>query len=84
MAQVGKGMYADIKVIGIGGGGSNAVNRMIEASVSGVEFICMNTDVQVLDLFPHNGRNRYNYDTYLEAAAQLDPQIESSIVQPPV
>src|SRR5438067_12893350 len=50
MAQVGKGMYADIKVIGIGGGGSNAVNRMIEASVSGVEFICMNTDVQVLDL----------------------------------
>jgi len=41
---------AVIKVIGVGGGGSNAVNRMIEASIQGVEFIAMNTDVQVLDL----------------------------------
>lgn len=40
---------AVIKVIGVGGGGSNAVNRMINANVSGVEFIAMNTDVQVLD-----------------------------------
>ena len=41
---------AVIKVIGVGGGGSNAVNRMIEAGIQGVEFIAMNTDVQVLDL----------------------------------
>ncbi|MCH8979892.1 MAG: cell division protein FtsZ, partial [Armatimonadetes bacterium] len=41
---------AVIKVIGVGGGGSNAVNRMIEAKIAGVEFIAMNTDVQVLDL----------------------------------
>lgn len=41
---------AVIKVIGVGGGGSNAVNRMIEAGIKGVEFIAMNTDVQVLDL----------------------------------
>lgn len=40
---------AVIKVIGIGGGGSNAVNRMIEAGIHGVEFVAMNTDVQVLD-----------------------------------
>ena len=40
---------AVIKVIGVGGGGSNAVNRMIEAGIHGVEFIAMNTDVQVLD-----------------------------------
>jgi len=40
---------AIIKVIGVGGGGSNAVNRMIEAKIAGVEFIAMNTDVQVLD-----------------------------------
>ncbi|HXH60449.1 MAG TPA: cell division protein FtsZ [Fimbriimonadaceae bacterium] len=40
---------AVIKVIGVGGGGSNAVNRMIEAGIRGVEFICMNTDVQALD-----------------------------------
>jgi cell division protein FtsZ len=41
---------AVIKVIGVGGGGSNAVNRMIEAGITGVEFIAMNTDIQVLDL----------------------------------
>lgn len=40
---------AKIKVIGVGGGGSNAVNRMIEAGVQGVEFIVANTDVQALN-----------------------------------
>jgi cell division protein FtsZ len=42
--------YANIKVVGVGGGGGNAVNRMIEAGLGGVEFICMNTDSQVLEL----------------------------------
>jgi len=41
---------AQIKVIGVGGGGSNAVNRMIEAGVKGVEFITVNTDAQALHL----------------------------------
>ena len=41
-----------IKVIGIGGGGSNAVNRMIEAGVTGVEFYIMNTDAQALRASP--------------------------------
>lgn len=40
---------ANIKVIGVGGAGGNAVNRMIEAGLSGVQFIAINTDVQVLD-----------------------------------
>jgi len=40
---------ARIKVIGVGGGGSNAVNRMIAAQVVGVEFIVANTDVQALE-----------------------------------
>ncbi len=40
---------ARIKVIGVGGGGSNAVNRMIEAGIKGVEFIVVNTDVQALN-----------------------------------
>ena len=39
---------AVIKVIGVGGGGGNAVNRMIEENVKGVEFITANTDVQAL------------------------------------
>jgi cell division protein FtsZ len=42
--------FAQIKVIGIGGGGSNAVNRMIEAGLRGVEFISVNTDAQALYL----------------------------------
>lgn len=41
---------ARIKVIGVGGGGSNAVNRMIENGVKGVEFITVNTDAQALHL----------------------------------
>jgi cell division protein FtsZ len=41
--------YAKIKVIGIGGGGSNAVNRMIQEGLSGVDFVAVNTDAQALD-----------------------------------
>lgn len=40
---------AKIKVIGVGGGGNNAVNRMIESGVQGVDFIVANTDLQVLN-----------------------------------
>ena len=39
----------NIKVIGIGGGGGNAINRMVDAGVSGVEFIAANTDLQDLN-----------------------------------
>ena len=42
------GYLAVIKVVGIGGGGVNAVNRMVEAGVRGVEFIALNTDAQAL------------------------------------
>ena len=49
MAQAdNSGHGATIKVVGIGGGGTNAVNRMIECGVSGVGFVAMNTDLQVL------------------------------------
>ncbi|HEY6593166.1 MAG TPA: cell division protein FtsZ, partial [Asanoa sp.] len=40
---------AVIKVVGIGGGGVNAVNRMIEVGLKGVEFIAINTDLQSLE-----------------------------------
>ena len=42
------GELANIKVVGIGGAGGNAVNRMIEAGLSGVEFLAINTDIQAL------------------------------------
>ncbi len=41
---------ANIKVVGVGGGGGNAINRMIKAGLSGVEFWAMNTDSQVLEM----------------------------------
>lgn len=41
---------AAIKVVGVGGGGTNAVNRMVEASIEGVEFIAINTDAQALQM----------------------------------
>lgn len=44
------GHFAQIKVAGVGGGGSNAVNRMIEAGLAGVQFIAMNTDAQALQV----------------------------------
>ncbi|MBE6790504.1 MAG: cell division protein FtsZ [Clostridia bacterium] len=41
-------LVTQIKVVGVGGGGGNAVNRMVESNVKGVEFIAVNTDKQVL------------------------------------
>lgn len=40
--------FANIKVVGVGGGGSNAVSRMVQAEVRGIEFIAVNTDAQAL------------------------------------
>ncbi|WOL04525.1 cell division protein [Canna indica] len=49
---------AKIKVVGVGGGGSNAVNRMIESSMKGVEFWIVNTDIQALRISPIYPENR--------------------------
>ena len=48
MLETGANYLAVIKVVGIGGGGTNAINRMVEAGVKGVEFIAVNTDAQAL------------------------------------
>lgn len=47
--------FAQIKVVGVGGGGNNAVNRMIESNLKGVQFIAINTDKQAL----YNSRAEY-------------------------
>jgi cell division protein FtsZ len=44
-----QGVTAKIKIVGVGGGGSNAVNSMIASSLQGVEFIAVNTDAQALE-----------------------------------
>ena len=42
--------FARIKVVGVGGAGGAAINRMVEAGIEGVEFIAVNTDAQALHL----------------------------------
>ena len=49
MAQEAKG-FTEVKIVGVGGGGNNAVNRMVEAGVHGVEFVAINTDAQALSM----------------------------------
>ena len=48
VATASQNYLAVIKVVGVGGGGVNAVNRMIESGLKGVEFIAINTDAQAL------------------------------------
>ena len=48
MSDTGSGYIAVIKVVGVGGGGTNAVNRMVDAGLKGVEFIAVNTYAQAL------------------------------------
>ena len=52
MADLNYNQVAKIKVFGIGGAGGNAVNRMVQEGVQGVEFYVANTDVQALDVSP--------------------------------
>lgn len=52
MVGLGYNQVAKIKVFGIGGAGNNAVNRMVQEGVQGVEFYVANTDLQVLDISP--------------------------------
>src|SRR6184192_1273118 len=48
--ESGGSYLAVIKVVGVGGGGTNAVNRMVDAGLRGVEFIAANTDAQALQM----------------------------------
>ena len=50
--QMPKNQSSQIKVMGIGGGGSNAVNYMFEHGIKGVDFVICNTDVQALEASP--------------------------------
>ncbi|MGD9605197.1 MAG: cell division protein FtsZ [Bacilli bacterium] len=64
-----------IKVVGIGGGGGNAVNRMIENDVKGVEFIVINTDAQVLRLAKADTRLQIGKQLTRGLGAGADPEI---------
>jgi len=67
--------FARIKVIGVGGGGSNAVNRMIDEGIQGVEFITVNTDAQALLLTKAPTRVRLGDKLTRGLGAGGDPEI---------
>jgi len=73
--QVGSEAFARIKVIGVGGGGSNAVNRMIEEGIQGVEFIAVNTDAQALTLSKAPTRVRLGDKLTRGLGAGGDPEV---------
>ena len=66
---------ANIKVIGVGGGGNNAVNRMIESGVQGVDFIVANTDLQVLNKSKAPVKIQIGTDLTNGLGAGANPQI---------
>jgi len=64
-----------IKVIGVGGGGGNAINRMIENDVKGVEFVAINTDAQVLRLAKAETRLQIGKQLTRGLGAGADPSV---------
>jgi cell division protein FtsZ len=67
--------FAQIKVIGVGGGGNNAVNRMITAGLRGVEFIAINTDKQALLLSKSNTKIQIGDKITKGLGAGANPEI---------
>lgn len=67
--------FAQIKVIGVGGGGNNAVNRMITAGLRGVEFIAINTDKQALFLSKANTKIQIGDKLTKGLGAGANPEI---------
>ncbi|MGE5615242.1 MAG: cell division protein FtsZ [Bacillota bacterium] len=67
--------FAQIKVIGVGGGGNNAVNRMISAGLRGVEFIAINTDKQALFLSKANMKIQIGEKLTKGLGAGANPEI---------
>ena len=67
--------FARINVIGVGGAGQNAVNRMIDEGIQGVEFIATNTDAQVLALSKSPIRVRLGDKLTRGLGAGGDPEI---------
>ncbi len=67
--------YAKIRVVGVGGGGSNAVDRMIEAGLMGVSYLAINTDKQVLDLSAADEKLQIGEDLTRGLGTGGDPEV---------
>src|SRR5665213_3164594 len=67
--------FARVKVIGVGGAGGAAINRMIDAGVNGVEFIAVNTDAQALHHSKAQQKIHIGKDTTRGLGAGADPEV---------
>jgi cell division protein FtsZ len=72
---------AVIKVVGVGGGGSNAVNRMVDAGLSGVEFIAANTDAQALLVVDSDVKVQIGAESTRGLGAGADPEVGKHAAQ---
>ncbi|MDL2342288.1 MAG: cell division protein FtsZ [Patescibacteria group bacterium] len=70
--------FAQIKVIGVGGAGGAAINRMVEAGIEGVEFIAINTDAQALHHSKASNKIHIGKDTTRGLGAGADPTVGES------
>ena len=66
---------ANIKVIGVGGGGGNAINHMIRQGIQGVNFVCANTDTQDLSSSPAKEKIQLGVETSKGLGAGMNPEI---------
>lgn len=73
--------FAQIKVIGVGGAGGAAINRMVEAGIEGVEFIAINTDAQALHHSKASHKIHIGKDTTRGLGAGADPTVGESAAQ---
>ena len=80
MSQTGN-YLALIKVVGVGGGGTNAVNRMVDAGLSGVEFIAVNTDAQALLMTDADVKIQVGAQATRGLGAGADPEIGLAAAQ---
>jgi cell division protein FtsZ len=80
MSQTGN-YLAVIKVVGVGGGGTNAVNRMVDAGLSGVEFIAVNTDAQALLMADADVKIQVGAGATRGLGAGADPEIGLAAAQ---
>ncbi len=75
MSELTYNQVAKIKVFGIGGAGCNAVNRMVEEDVQGVEFYVVNTDLQVLNISKAKNKLILGEETTKGLGAGADPEV---------
>src|SRR2546423_14367539 len=80
MSQTGN-YLAVLKVAGVGGGGTNAVNRMVDVGLAGVEFIAVNTDAQALLMADADVKIQVGADTTRGLGAGANPEIGLAAAQ---